>query len=153
LSWWLWPTFGFGLLVLAWAALVLFLALAGRRQEARALARFIPDCLVLIHRLLRDPRVPRRRKLLLLGLVGYLAMPFDLVPDFIPIIGQLDDVVVVALVLRRFVNSGSGELLYQQWPGPEQSLQLVLRAAGIRDYQATGTAARLRKSGTGRQVS
>jgi uncharacterized membrane protein YkvA (DUF1232 family) len=63
---------------------------------------------VLVTRLARDPRVPRRRKLLLLGLVGYLALPFDLVPDFIPVAGQLDDAIIVALVLRHFVHASSG---------------------------------------------
>jgi uncharacterized membrane protein YkvA (DUF1232 family) len=95
-----------------------------------ALAGFIPDCIVLVSRLLRDQRVPRRRKLLLAALVGYLALPFDLVPDFIPVAGQLDDVLIVALVLRRFLRSGGDELIREHWPGPEQSLQLVLRAEG-----------------------
>lgn len=83
-------------------------------------------------RLLADPRVPRRRKLLLVGLVGYLAMPFDLVPDFIPIAGQLDDVIVVGLVLRSLVRADSGKLVREHWPGPHRSLELVLRAASVR---------------------
>jgi uncharacterized membrane protein YkvA (DUF1232 family) len=66
---------------------------------------------------------------LLVGLVGYLALPFDLVPDFIPIAGQLDDVIVVALVLRAFVRGGV-DLVREHWPGPQQSLELVLRVAG-----------------------
>ena len=68
------------------------LIVAGRRPSVRDLARFIPDCVVLVSRLLRDPRVPLRHKLLLGALVGYLAMPFDIVPDFIPVAGHLDDV-------------------------------------------------------------
>ncbi len=68
----------------------------------------------------------------LAGLVGYLALPFDLVPDFIPIAGQLDDVMVVGLVLRSLVRADGSELLRQHWPGPQRSLELVLRAAGIR---------------------
>jgi uncharacterized membrane protein YkvA (DUF1232 family) len=61
----------------------------------------LPDCIVLVTRLAREPRVPRRRKLLLFALVGYLALPFDLVPDFIPVAGQLDDAIIVALSKLR----------------------------------------------------
>jgi uncharacterized membrane protein YkvA (DUF1232 family) len=99
----------------------------GRRTDARALAGFIPDCLVLVKRLLADPRVPRRRKLLLVLLVAYLAMPIDLVPDFIPVAGQLDDAIVVALVLRAVLRSGGEELLREHWSGPPRSLDLVRR--------------------------
>ena len=66
----------------------------------------------------------------IVAVVGYLAMPFDLVPDFMPVAGQLDDVLVVAFVLRRFLRSGGEPLVREHWPGPEQSLRLVLRAAG-----------------------
>src|SRR2546428_5303648 len=110
MSWWGWFLVSFGLLVLVWVVAVCALVVAGRRADARALAGFIPDCLVLMRRLLADPRVPRRRKLLVVALIGYLALPFDLVPDFIPIAGQLDDVIVVALVSRAFVRGGGGEL-------------------------------------------
>ena len=130
MTWWLWLAFSVAFLALVWLALDVALLLVGRREDARALAGFIPDCLVLISRLMRDDRVPRRRKLLLAALVGYLALPFDLVPDFIPIAGQLDDVLVVALVLRRFLRSGGDQLVREHWPGPEQSLRLVLRVAG-----------------------
>jgi uncharacterized membrane protein YkvA (DUF1232 family) len=106
MSWWGWLLISLGVVVAVWAAFVVWLVAAGRREDARALATFIPDCIVLVTRLTRDPRVPRRRKLLLLGLVGYLALPFDLVPDFIPVAGQLDDAIVVALVLRHFVRAG-----------------------------------------------
>jgi uncharacterized membrane protein YkvA (DUF1232 family) len=132
LNWWVWAAAGLAALALVWAGLVVLLLGAGRREDARALAGFIPDCIVLVHRLLRDPRVPRRRKLMLWGLLGYLALPFDLVPDFIPVAGQLDDAVLVALVLRRLVDAAGEELVRQHWPGPEQSLRLVLRAAGHR---------------------
>jgi uncharacterized membrane protein YkvA (DUF1232 family) len=130
-SWWLWAVLAGTVVALAWLVLVVALLVAGRRDEARALAGFIPDCLVLTGRLMSDPRVPRRRKLLLAGLVGYLALPFDLVPDFIPVAGQLDDVLVVGLVLRRFLRSGGEQLVRQHWPGPEQSLRVVLRVGGL----------------------
>ncbi len=128
MSWWGWLLVAFGAVVLLWALFVLVLVLAGRREAARPLATFIPDCLVLVARLTRDPRVPRRRKLLLVALAGYLALPFDLVPDFIPIAGQLDDVIVVILVLRSVLRGSSEQLLREHWPGPETSLRIVARA-------------------------
>jgi uncharacterized membrane protein YkvA (DUF1232 family) len=101
----------------------------GRRDDAQALATFIPDCVVLVTRLARDPRVPRRRKLLLLALIGYLASPLGLVPDFIPVVGQLDDAIIVAFVLRHVVPSGGESVIRELWPGPERSLALILRIA------------------------
>ncbi len=108
---------------------VLALIALGRRGDARALAGFIPDCLVMVRRLLADPRVPRRRKALLGLLAAYLALPIDLVPDFIPVAGQLDDAIIVALVLRAVLRSGGEEVLREHWPGPDSSYELVRRVA------------------------
>ena len=130
MGWWAWLLISFGAAVAIYVAFVLWLVAVGRRQDAQALATFIPDCLVLVGRLVRDPRVPRRRKLLLVGLIGYLALPFDLVPDFIPVAGQLDDVIVVVLVLRSLIRSGGEPLLREHWPGPDRSLALIIRLAG-----------------------
>src|SRR4051794_15548835 len=88
--WYEWLAISRAVLVAVWAAGVALLVVGGRRTEARAFARFIPDCVVLFRRLLADPRVPSRRKLVLAAAVGYLVLPFDLVPDFIPVAGQLD---------------------------------------------------------------
>ena len=128
MSWWVWVLVAGGCLLAIWVAFVAGLFWAGRRTDARALAGFIPDCLVLVSRLLRDERVPRRRKALLLALIGYLALPFDLVPDVVPVAGQLDDVIVAALVLRHLVRASGPELIRQHWSGPDRSLKLLLRA-------------------------
>jgi uncharacterized membrane protein YkvA (DUF1232 family) len=129
MPWWVWLLISIGVLLVVYAAFLGGLVLAGRRTDARALATFIPDCIVLVTRLAHDPRVPRSRKLLLFVLVAYLALPFDLVPDFIPVAGQLDDALVVALVLRSLVRGGGAELIRELWPGPEPSLALILRLA------------------------
>jgi uncharacterized membrane protein YkvA (DUF1232 family) len=116
-----------GLYLVGVAALIA----AGRREDARALAGFIPDCLVLVSRLARDRRVSRVRRAVLFVVLGYLALPIDLVPDFLPGIGHLDDAVLLGLALRLVVHSGGAELVREAWPGPQASLTLVLRAAGL----------------------
>jgi uncharacterized membrane protein YkvA (DUF1232 family) len=128
------PFWPWGLLLIAVALYVVAVAgliAAGRREDARALAGFIPDCLVLVSRLAKDKRISRRRRLVLFGVLAYLALPIDLVPDFLPGIGQLDDAVLLGLALRVVVRGGNTELVRRAWPGPESSLTLVLRAAGL----------------------
>jgi uncharacterized membrane protein YkvA (DUF1232 family) len=115
--------------VIVYALFVAVLALAGRRSDARAVAGFIPDCIVLFRRLLGDPRMPRRYRFIVVALLGYLALPFDVVPDFIPVAGQLDDAIVVALVLRAILRAGGLDLIEEHWPGPRSSLSLILRLA------------------------
>ena len=112
-----------------YAAAVIALALAGRDADARALARFVPDCLVLFKRLLADPRVEWWRKALLVVVIIYLASPIDLVPDFIPVAGQLDDAVLVVIALRVLLHGSGPRLLAEHWPGPRRSLQVILRFA------------------------
>jgi uncharacterized membrane protein YkvA (DUF1232 family) len=122
-----WPIVIAGAALLLYALLIAGLVLAGRRWDARALAGFIPDCVILLRRLLADERVPRSRKLLLVALIGYLAMPIDLVPDFIPVAGQLDDAILVALVLRSLLRATGPDLAREHWPGPQASLEALLR--------------------------
>jgi uncharacterized membrane protein YkvA (DUF1232 family) len=100
--------------------------LAGRWTDARAVVLFIPQCLVLFQALARDRRIPARRRVLLAGLLAYLVMPFDLVPDFIPVAGQLDDAILVVLALRGLLRAAEPELLREHWRGPERSLDALL---------------------------
>jgi uncharacterized membrane protein YkvA (DUF1232 family) len=84
---------------------------------------------VLSRRVLADDRTPRSRTALIFALIAYLAMPFDLVPDFIPVAGQLDDAILVAIVLRSVVRAGGPDLLSERWPGPKASRDLISRLA------------------------
>ena len=118
-----------GGLLAVWLAVVAGFALAGRREWALALARVVPDCVVLLRRLLADDRVPRRHKLLLWLLLGYLVLPLDLVPDVIPVAGQLDDAIVAALALRVVLRGAGAAVVRERWPGPPETLSLLLRAA------------------------
>jgi uncharacterized membrane protein YkvA (DUF1232 family) len=88
----------------------------------------VPDCVVLFRRLLGDERVPRRAKVALALLLVYLVIPFDLVPDFIPVAGQLDDAILVAVALAYVARSAGRELIEQLWPGSERGLRVVLAA-------------------------
>ena len=84
---------------------------------------------MLVRRLLGEPRVPRRSRLALWALLGYLVSPIDVVPDFVPVAGQFDDAVLLALVLRHLVRAAGPDLVRAHWLGPEGSLAGVLRAA------------------------
>jgi uncharacterized membrane protein YkvA (DUF1232 family) len=89
----------------------------------------VPDCAVLFKRLLRDPRVPRRAKAALALVVPYLAMPFDLIPDFIPVLGQLDDALLVVVVFGYVARSAGREVIEELWPGSVRGLRVVLALA------------------------
>jgi len=127
-----WLLYAGGAVLAAYLLVVLALVVAGRRTDARALAGFVPDCVILFSRLLRDPRVPRRSKIFVAALIPYLALPIDLIPDFIPVAGQADDAILVALVLRVLVKRTDAVVLRELWPGPDRSLLAVFRLAGVR---------------------
>lgn len=110
----------------SWALLVL---LARRLPPGlpRELARFLPDAVVLVRRLRRDPRVPRRAKVAVVLAGLWVASPVDLIPEFLPVIGPLDDVVVVALALRYAGRRVPRQVLLEAWPGDPK---LLLRLLG-----------------------
>ena len=108
---------------------VVLLLLAWRLPPgvARDLASFIPDCLTLVRRLRRDPRVPRSAKLAVLIAGVWVASPIDLIPEFLPVIGPLDDIVVVALALRFAARRVPRDVVLDAWPG---ELRLIERLLG-----------------------
>jgi uncharacterized membrane protein YkvA (DUF1232 family) len=93
-------------------------------------AAFVPDCAVLFKRLLGDRRVPRRAKVALWLVLPYLAMPFDLIPDFLPVVGQIDDALVVAGAIRYVVRAAGRDVVAELWPGSERGLGVVLALSG-----------------------
>jgi uncharacterized membrane protein YkvA (DUF1232 family) len=112
------------------------LLLAGRRTDARAVAGFVPDCVVLFKRLLSDAELSRSRKLALVLLLAYLISPIDLIPDFIPVAGQLDDAIAVVFVLRYVLRGSDPQYLRRLWPGPDSSIDAVMAAAAGRPFSA-----------------
>jgi uncharacterized membrane protein YkvA (DUF1232 family) len=115
-------------LVTLWLVLVAFLWLA--RPDDIGLkdaARLLPDILRLLKRLAADPGMSRGVRALPVLLLAYLALPFDLIPDFIPVLGYADDAILVALVLRSMTRRAGPEALSEHWPGTPAGLAAVRR--------------------------
>ena len=108
-----------------WVAAILLLVALGRRSQARELAALLPNLLVLFRRLLRDPRVPRGAKLWVAFAMVWIASPIDLVPEFIPVAGPLDDAIVAALVLRHVLRSTARSVLIEHWRGDPRTLDAI----------------------------
>jgi uncharacterized membrane protein YkvA (DUF1232 family) len=112
-----------GVYVVAIAALFL----AGRRTAAREVATLLPNLVRLFKGLVRDPRVPRRSKALLIFGAAWVASPIDLIPEFIPVLGPLDDAVVAALILRHLLRTAGREVVAEHWHGDPATLERLLR--------------------------
>lgn len=93
------------------------------------LVRALPDLLRLIAKLLGDPLLPRAAKIVLAAAMVYLASPIDLIPDFIPLLGYLDDLLVAALLVDGILNWVDRGLVLKYWPGSPDSLERLARAA------------------------
>jgi uncharacterized membrane protein YkvA (DUF1232 family) len=89
------------------------------RARIRDLLAGIPRFLLLLTRLLRDPKVSGADKGLLAAAIAYTLIPVDLIPDFLPIIGQLDDLFILALAIDRLITNAGAELVLAHWDGPE----------------------------------
>ncbi len=133
--WWQTLLGVFGGALLVYAALLLALWRYARRHPdtvtLRDALRLLPDVLRLLRRLAADPAVPRGVRVRLVLLLGYLLSPIDLVPDFLPVIGYADDVLVVALVLRSVTRRAGADALQRHWPGSPEGLRVVEQLAGL----------------------
>jgi uncharacterized membrane protein YkvA (DUF1232 family) len=115
-------------------ALWLVLALAVRRPSKERIVealRLLPDVLRLVRRLGADPELPRTLRVRLWLLLAYLALPFDLIPDFLPVVGYADDAVIVAWTLRAVVRRAGPAVLARHWPGSPEGLAAMRRLAGM----------------------
>jgi uncharacterized membrane protein YkvA (DUF1232 family) len=131
-----WWDLGFGVaaLLLAWLALVTVLLVARPRGGLlREALRVLPDVLRLVRRLAADKTLPRGVRFRLGLLLAYLAMPIDLVPDFVPILGYADDAIIVTVVLRSVVRRAGLDAVRAHWPGTDDGLAAVARLTGLRD--------------------
>jgi uncharacterized membrane protein YkvA (DUF1232 family) len=93
---------------------------------AKDLAGFLPDCVTAARVLRRDPRVPRRAKAAVLVAVLWVLSPIDLIPEFLPVIGPLDDVIVVALLLRYAGRTVPRQVILDAWPGDTRLIERLL---------------------------
>ena len=119
-------------LLLAWVVLVAVLwAARPRGNRLVESVRLLPDLLRLVARLARDRTLPAGVRLLLWALLAYLAVPIDLVPDVIPVIGYADDAVAITLVLRTVARRAGSESLRRHWPGTRDGFAALLRLVGL----------------------
>jgi uncharacterized membrane protein YkvA (DUF1232 family) len=127
------PVWAWILLVLiaVWIAVVVVLVIVGRVLLARELALVLPNLIRLFGGLLRDGRVPIRAKIVVGVASLWLASPIDLIPEFIPIVGPLDDAIVAALALRFVLHSTDGAVIREHWHGDPATLARLLRLASL----------------------
>jgi uncharacterized membrane protein YkvA (DUF1232 family) len=134
MNWWDATIAIIGGVVLIYALLLILLALYARKHPEtvgmKEALRLLPDLLTLLRRLIADRSLPRGIRVRLILLLVYLASPIDLVPDFLPVIGYADDVIIVALVLRSVIRMAGSRPLEQHWPGTPTGLALLQRLAG-----------------------
>ncbi|GAB7036704.1 MULTISPECIES: YkvA family protein [Catenuloplanes] len=119
-------------LLLAWLGLLVAL-LAAKPDGARLTEalRLLPDLLRLLRRLAADRDLPRGVRVRLGLLLAYLALPFDLIPDFVPVLGYADDVIIVVAVLRSVVRRAGPEAVRRHWPGTDDGFAALSRLTGL----------------------
>ena len=119
-----------GLIALWLAVLALLWALRPRGVPAREIVRVVPDIVRLLRAMVADRSVPMDVRIVLVGLVAWILSPIDLIPEFIPVLGPLDDV-VVAVAALRYVRWRLGvDGIRRRWPGSEDGFALLVRIIG-----------------------
>lgn len=124
-----------GLALLWLASVVVLWATKPDDVSLRDAMRLLPDLLRLFKRLAADPTLPRGVRVRLALLLGYLVLPFDLIPDFVPVLGYADDAIVVALALRSVTRRAGPAALSEHWPGTPEGLLAVRRLCRLPDGQ------------------
>jgi len=128
-----------GSLIVVWLVFVVFVVVAGRRRNGAAFVspkdalRLLPDTVRLVRGLCGDDAIPRRTRWLVFVLLAYLVSPIDIIPDFVPVIGFADDVVLTSLVLRHVIRRSGSAALERHWPGSPEglaALRSLLRLGG-----------------------
>lgn len=128
MRWWVWVLVA---LVATWLVAATVLLVVGRRFATRELLTFVPNVVRLFRGLLRDPRVPVGSKIVLGFAVVWLLSPIDLIPEFIPVLGPLDDVVVAMLAIRHVLRRAGEDVVREHWHGSDASLRAIIRAVGV----------------------
>ncbi|GAA0460571.1 hypothetical protein Ade02nite_14880 [Paractinoplanes deccanensis] len=133
MDWWWRTLIGLAVaLLVIWVALLVALLIAkpdkGRLKEA---LRLLPDLLRLLRRLAADRTLPRGVRIRLALLLAYLAVPFDLIPDFIPVLGYADDAIIVTAVLRSTVRRAGLDAVRRHWPGTDDGFAALSRLTGL----------------------
>jgi uncharacterized membrane protein YkvA (DUF1232 family) len=121
--WWQGALLSMVVLLAVWLLFLVFLVIA--RPDTGTLRRLpgmLPDTMRLVARLARDRSIPRSDRVPAWALLVYLAMPIDLVPDFIPVIGYADDAILTALALHRLLRKAGPTKLTEHWPGTPEGL-------------------------------
>ncbi|MFJ8964060.1 YkvA family protein [Lentzea sp. NPDC102401] len=132
-TWWLDLLIGVvGALLLTWVVLVVVLITARPRGGLlREALRLLPDVVRLVHRLAVDRTLPRGVRIRLGLLLAYLALPIDLIPDFIPVLGYADDAIIVTWVLRGVVRRAGLPAVRRHWPGSDDGFAALCRLTGM----------------------
>ena len=104
-------------------------AVRGMWMKEAALA--LPNLVKLVYRLMKDSRIPRKSKMILGAILGYMVVPLDIVPDFLPVVGQADDALLLAYGIRHIIDVAGADIVLEHWDGSQDVLELVGQITGF----------------------